>query len=182
MSARCPTCHSSDVFSAWDTLLAAAELLPPLPIMPVKRGVQVGERSFTAWDTMQPWGLTAIAFVQDDSGTLSAWTPDQENYGGSGWRIGLPISKECAWLLSIWLHGVGAAETAKADISIPSELQFDRYVLFIRSTDPDREIVLGFANLEKAGFEASLVHAGLRRGGVVIQPERARELGNWLAG
>ena len=42
--------------------------LPPLPPTIKQSRIEVTEHTFVAWDDMQPWGVTAIAFLRDEDG------------------------------------------------------------------------------------------------------------------
>lgn len=68
--------------------------LPPLPPAVRQRRLEIAARTFIAWDLMNPWGVTAVAFLRGDDGEFTVWTPGHSTYWV--WRGPGHIPKESA--------------------------------------------------------------------------------------
>ena len=158
----------------WDELRSELPTLPP--VVPERR-LDVTSRTFTAWDQMKPWEVTAVAFLRDDDGAFTVWTPGNNN--GWVWRGPVRLLKESAKLLADWLtHGEDAVGLTVPS-GIESRTQVTNDTILLWDPDPNQEGRTGLLRFD-GGFELSLMMAGLRRGGAFIDTEGGDILAQWL--
>ncbi len=152
--------------------------LPTLPPALKQRRLEVTGRTFIAWDLMKPWEVTAVAFLRDDDGEFTVWTPG--HLFSWVWRGPIHIPKESAELLALWLT---QRENSVVTTNMPrmgAHTEVSGKTIWTWDPNPDREVGIGILRLDKGGFELSLMMAGLRRGGAHIGSEDGDMLAQWL--
>ncbi|GEM_PF-6769163 len=152
--------------------------LPSLPPALKQRRLEVTGRTFVAWDLMKPWEVTAVAFIRDDNGVLTAWTPGKHT--SWVWRGPINIPKETAELLVLWLTQRENSAVTTNTPRLGAHTEVSGKTIWVWDADPDREVGIGILRLDNGGFELSLKMGGLRRGGAHIGGEDGDMLAKWL--
>jgi hypothetical protein len=153
--------------------------LPGLPPALVRRSVEVTKTTFVAWDIMEPWGITGVAFLRDNQGELTAWTPGCR-LDEWVWRGPSHLPKGSNGDLALWLAQKANTGVTAAKSGIGNHIQRGGRDIRLWDPDPESEKVLGILRLREGGFELSLMMAGLRRGGAHITAEEGDLLAQWL--
>lgn len=159
------------------------ELRSRLPILPPaarQRRIEVTIRSFIAWDFMQPWGLTGIAFQKDDKSEFTVWTPGEFKRDVWVWRGPRHIPTERAQRLSMWLtQEENSVDLTAAPITEAHD-DISGQTIWIWDPDPNLEGGLVITRLGDVGFGLELMMAGLYRGSARIEGEEGELLARWL--
>jgi hypothetical protein len=152
--------------------------LPKLPPAVAQRRIEVTETTFVAWDLSETSKVSAVAFLKDNDGKITVWTPGYlESWV---WRGPRHIPSESAKHLESWLiHSDDSGATAKT-VRIGKHTEVRGKAIWIWDPSPNLEGGLGVLRLANGGFELSFMMAGLRRGGARIGPEDGGTLARWL--
>jgi hypothetical protein len=163
-----------------DKVSISRSKLPPLPPALATKRVEASDTVFIAWDIMQPWGITAIAFLKE-AGGITVWTP--LHCTSWIWRGPRHIPEYSAKLLSQWLlYGDDSIKNAviQGTPDFVDHIELKGEAIWIWDTNPKLEGGIGIHRLPDKSCELALMMAGLRRGGAHIQREEVDVLAHWL--